>query len=1103
METSRRLRLALAGCGTAVLLLHSAVAMDIVTTAAGNGANLDLRDGIQALSASLVELPDSGNCVAVDASGNIYVADEAASKIRRVGADGNITTVAGTGQQGYSGDGGPATAAMLAAPRAVAVDSAGNIYIADRRNQRVRRVATDGTISTIAGDGFIGPGGDGRFAGDGGPATAASLDKPSAVLVSGNSLYIADEDNSRVRMVDLGTGVINTVAGGGTAAPPGFGDDGTATAAVLFSPTGLFVTSIGELYIADSGMNCVRKVDTGGIISRVAGTPDVPPGFTGDGGAATSATLDSPMGVAADGAGNVYITDQNNHRVRMVAQGTGIITTIAGNGTKSFGGDGGPVSSALLNSPSGLAIDGSGSFFIADAGNRRVRVIDGATGNINTRIGNGTGTFAGDDGPAAAAALRLPMGVAADAAGNLYIADQSNERIRRVDTSGVITTIAGNGAESFSGDGGPATAAALDGPQAMFVDANGNILIADADNNRVRRIAAGTGIITTIAGNGQYPPTGGPNPAPGDGGPATDAPFDEVVCVIADGAGNLYIGENNRIRRVDSGGIISTFAGNGMGLGAPLGDGGPANQARLGYPRGLAFDTRGSLYVTDEDDHRVRRIDAGGSIATVAGNGTRGFSGDGGPATAAALNEPSGVAVDGAGNIFICDGANNRIRKVDAATGIITTIAGTGMAGYAGDNGDALQAQFFYPSSIVSTARGLFVADPGNCRVRRIRTNTPPEDKGVTISQNPMKANTDVTFTANASDADGDPLTYTWGSGDGRTWTGNPITVQFPVEGTYTGTLTVSDGFESVSGSQTLTVVAPPSSAAGVQNVDQGKPAVVNPVNKISIQLASSDGGVVELAVDIQALIRDEYYAATDFADVPGRGSTGIRGPRPIHQYVQTGVFVATSSAMEAATDISKGKARKTLAISRKETGQEQLVAGEPPSREIKPKSLKGKFIFKTPKPTPTPDLVTFSGTITLPAGLDLSKAQEVALGVGNITDTTLVDPKGKGMVPGTEGRIKKLSVKYPRLKNTTLTAGTETARVDIALSMAGMTAAGFDTEGVTPDSTDVNAKGIAPRSIQVALVLAGVSYELLAPASFKLSPKKDVGQLLPSRTSQ
>jgi hypothetical protein len=533
-----------------------------------------------------------------------------------------------------------------------------------------------------------------------------------------------------------------------------------------------------------------------------------------------------------------------------------------------------------------------------------------------------------------------------------------------------------------------------------------------------------------------------------------------------------------------------------------MSDGIQATQARLGDLNGLALDGNGNLFLALERPSKIRKIGPDGVVTTVAGNGTLGFSGDGGQATAASLNDPQGIALDAAGNLYICDGGNHRIRKVDV-NGVITTVAGTGVPGFAGDGGDALKAQLFYPSGIAVTSTGLLVADTGNARIRRIRTNHPPEQGDVTVSQNPVKVNTDVTFTTNATDADGDPLTYTWTSDAGVGGTGNPVTLRFPVEGTFTGTLAVSDGYETTTGTGTITVVAPPSTSAGVTNVSQilNQPPVTNPLNGITIQVASSDGGIVELAVDIQALIRADYEAYTDFSDVPGRGATAIRGPRPLHQFVQTGVFVASSNAMEVATSQSKGKARKTLAISRKETGQDQNVTGDPPSQQIKPKSLKGKFIFKSAKPTPAPDLVTFSGSIPLAPGLDMSKSQEVALGIGNITATTMVDPKGKGMVPGLEGRIKALKVKFPKLKGTTITAGGETAQFTVSLYMANMSAEGFDTEGVTAAATDLDPKGVAQRSIQIALVLAGVSYEVLAPVNFKLSAKKDVGQIMPTRS--
>src|SRR5207302_624534 len=337
-----------------------------------------------------------------------------------------------------------------------------------------------------------------------------------------------------------------------------------------------------------------------------------------------------------------------------------------------------------------------GNLFIADAGNERIRRVDATTGIITTVAGNGTAGFSGDGGPATSAELSGPTGIALDSRGNVFIADSGNARIRRVDAATrIITTVAGNGGFRFSGDGGPATAAGLGFPQGVAVDAGGNLFIADTVNPRIRHVDAATRIITTAAGNG-------PATFRGDGGPATSAELFTPVGIAVDSSGNLFIaeGNNNRIRRVDAAtGIITTVAGNGI-LGFS-GDGGPATSAELFLPSGLAVDRVGNLFIADTHNHRIRRVNAATRlITTVAGNGTAGFSGDGGPATAAELALPQAVAVDAAGNLFIADTLNERIRRVDATTGIITTVAGNGTAGSIGDGGPATSAGLFHPAGL-------------------------------------------------------------------------------------------------------------------------------------------------------------------------------------------------------------------------------------------------------------------------------------------------------------------------------------------------------------------------------------------------------------------
>uniref|UniRef100_UPI001FE0E2EF NHL repeat-containing protein n=1 Tax=Spirosoma luteum TaxID=431553 RepID=UPI001FE0E2EF len=330
--------------------------------------------------------------------------------------------------------------------------------------------------------------------------------------------------------------------------------------------------------------------------------------------------------------------DYNNQRIRKVNT-SGVISTVAGTGISGFSGDGGAATAASLSGPSGLAFDASGNFYIADGGNQRIRKVSTA-GIISTVAGTGISGFSGDGGAATSASLYGPADMAYDASGNLYIADIGNRRVRKVNTSGIISTVAGNGFVGFSGDGGAATAAGLYFPTGVAYDASGNLYIADANNNRIRKVSP-SGIISTVAGSG------GSGFFLGDGGPATAASLVSPTSVAVDASGNLYIAElnNARIRKVSTSGIISTVAGNGsQGF---SGDGGPATAASLVSPTSVAVDASGNLYIADFDNHRIRKVSTSGIISTVVGTGVAGFSGDGGPATGALLYRPSGVVVDG------------------------------------------------------------------------------------------------------------------------------------------------------------------------------------------------------------------------------------------------------------------------------------------------------------------------------------------------------------------------------------------------------------------------------------------------------------------------
>jgi uncharacterized repeat protein (TIGR03803 family) len=772
----------------------------IITTVAGNGTASYNCDGIAATNAELYQ--PTG--VAVDVIGNLFIADCGNNRIRKIGTNGIITTVAGNGTNAYFGDGGAATNAELGNPYGVALDTSGDLLIADYENNRIRKVGTNGIITTVAGNGTN------AYFGDGGAATNAELYYPLGVALdtSGN-LFIADRQNNRIRKVGT-NGIITTVAGNGTNAY--FGDGSAATNAELNDPWGVTVDASGNLFIVDWGNSVIRKVDTNGIITTVAGNGTG--GYSGDGGVATSAELSNPSAVSVDAFGNLFIADSENSRVRKVGT-NGIITTVAGVGSSDFygvygagySGDGGTATNAELNWPSGVAVDATGDLFIADQLNNRIREVvypsptlilnsvgigsagaydvvvssqygsvtssvvnvtfippsvalqttnnsiavmvgsnvtlavsvTGAgpfsyqwqqngtnlpNGIITTVAGNGTGSYFGDGGVATNAELHWPSGVAVDATGNLFIADTFNNRIRKVGTNGIITTVAGNGGESYFGDGGVATNAELSWPSGVAVDASGNLFIADSANNVIRKVRT-NGIITTVAGNG-YDAGTGYGGYSGDSWAATNAELYYPCGAAVDATGNLFIADtaNNVIRKVGTNGIIITVAGNGTG--SYFGNGGAATNAELRDPNGVALDATGNLFIADSLNDVIREVGANGIIITVAGNGTASYFGDLGAATNAELYLPRGVAVDTSGEIFIADSYNNVIREV-GTSGIITTVAGngyeagTGYGGYSGNGGAAANAELNWPEDVAVDASGnLFIADKNNNVVREV-----------------------------------------------------------------------------------------------------------------------------------------------------------------------------------------------------------------------------------------------------------------------------------------------------------------------------------------------------------------------------------------------
>ena len=593
--------------------------------------------------------------LAVDAAGNVFLAENA-GRIRRVAAGtGTITTVAGTGTWGFSGDGGPATAAQLNRPYGLAVDVAGNLYIADSYNGRVRRVAAaTGIITTFAGGG--------ASLVDGVPATTASLDGPWDVeMTPSGGVAIAESGGNIVRSVAVPSGTITTLIGKNRV--QGYsGDNGPAINAAINAPAGLSYDSGGNLLVTDyaSASSVVRRVDaTTGVITRVAGK--IGQGFSGDNGPATSASMDGPAGVVAGAAaGTFYVADAFNKRVRAVVGGT--ITTIAGDGSSGGSGIGGPFTQNQLTGPGNAVADAGGNLYVSDTGNARVVKVAAGTGIVSVFAGGGQADPG--NGGAATGARLAPGSIAIDGAGNVFIAEPSKQRIRRVDgVTKAITTYAGTGTTGATGDGGPAAAATFNQPTGLSFDTNGNLFVADAGNLVVRAIAAtGTHTVTRVAGGG------GGGPGAGDNGPALAAGFAFPNDTAVDGAGNVYITDWNNsaswVRRVDATThVITTITGRGVNTD---GDGLAATDAKMTQAVGVLTDSTGNVYVADQDvDHaRIRRIDTSGIINTVAGGGATSF-GDGGSARDAHLVGVGPMNWDPNGNMLFADG-NQRIRRVAA-----------------------------------------------------------------------------------------------------------------------------------------------------------------------------------------------------------------------------------------------------------------------------------------------------------------------------------------------------------------------------------------------------------------------------------------------------
>ncbi len=795
--------------------------------------------------------------------------------------------VTGTAQTGYSGDGGPASLAKLNSPYAVTFDAAGNMYVADGNNYAVRRIDTiSGVITTVAGNGTSTP-----VCTDGQKATSCAIGQPFGVAVdAAGNIFISDKNANIVRKVDASTGNIARYAGTGTSGTTYTAD---ALNSNLKGPSDLQLDAAGNLYITNQTGNVVVKV-----AAIAAGTPPTHAlskyAATGTGGyldatvnQSSTAKVNNVYGFTFDAAGNMYLADTKNYVIRKVdASGpAGAMTTVVGNysataPTVPQPNNVAPRSTGLVY-PQRVFADPAGNLYIADSSDYSIRRVDKDFNAITMFAGMQASGYS-SNGAALASRLRSPFGMAMDSSGNFYFADGNNALIRKIAfnnqfatqnvgsagvtkdlyaqidptlsagltvqsfgigagfsdfspgtvtgctlgannaaaaictvpvtftptapglrtaplalvdstgvsyvtgvfgianapavafTPGIMTTLAGAGAAGWTGDGSTATAALLSAPTATAVDGAGNIYVADAANNAVRKIAGG--VITTIAGNG----TAG---FLGDGSPAVNAQLSNPLGVALDASGNIYIADagNNRVRMISAQtATISTIAGNGIA--GSTGDGSTAKNAELSNPSAVAVDTFGNIFIADTGNNRIREV-SGGNITTVVGDGNAAYKGDGGAATAAELNGPSALALDAAGNLFIADTQNGAVREVAKNTGVINTIgtatspsgvavdaagnvyfadssaslikvisaatgtasvvAGNGSAGFSGDGAGSLSGALNHATGVTVDGAGkLYIADTANNRIRLVDVTAPVLNFGQQTVQTTSAAQT-------------------------------------------------------------------------------------------------------------------------------------------------------------------------------------------------------------------------------------------------------------------------------------------------------------------------------------------------------------------------
>ncbi len=656
-----------------------------VSTFAGSGSSGDTNG--TGSSASF----NTPSGVAVDSSGNIYVADLLNHKIRKITPAGVVSTIAGTGSVG-SNDGAGASASFNG-PRGLAVDASGNVYVADTYNNKIRKITSAGVVSTFAGTGSQGD--------TDGAGASASFNQPYGVAVDGvGNVYVADTYNHKIRKITP-SGVVSTLAGTGSAGS----NDGAGSSATFSYPYDVAVDSSGNIYVADRNNYKIRKITPSGVVSTVAGTGS-------QGSINDPATFNAPEAVAIDASGNIYVADTINAKIRKITP-AGVVSTFVGD--LSLGDKDGAAENARFHTPSGVAVDASGNVYVADAGNDKIRkiVLTQTISYHDVSTFAGTGGNGDTNGAGTTASFNDPRGVTLDSSGNVYVADTDNHRIRKITPLGVVSTFAGTGAFG-SVDGAGASATFWD-PYDVTVDSSDNIYVADMNSRKIRKITP-SGVVSTLAGNGSY--------GAGDGAGAS-ASFNQPKGLAVDSSDNIYVADynNDKIRKITPAGVVSTLAGTG----SQGSNDGAGSSATFYAPLDVAVDSSNNIYVADAGNNKIRKITPLGVVSTFAGSGVAGSTN--GTGTLATFDSPQGVVLDSSDNIYVASLVNDLIRKITPA-GVVSTFAGTGESapyigapGTGGTDGPGNVATFYRPQGLaVDSSDNIYVADKSNHKIRKIQS---------------------------------------------------------------------------------------------------------------------------------------------------------------------------------------------------------------------------------------------------------------------------------------------------------------------------------------------------------------------------------------------